>query len=256
MKIIYGPVASWRLGKSLGIDLICSASKICSFNCIYCQLEKTEKITTEREKFVPNHEIEKEIKYALKNTKPDVLTLSGMGEPTLAKNLQDTINVIRKNTNLPIAILTNSTFLGDKNVQNALKNIDIIVAKLDASNEELFKKINQPAKNLSFKKTLEGIKEMKENFDGKFALQIMFIDENKDYADEIAKIAREINPDEVQINTPLRPCPVKPLPKEELDEIVKKFSGLNVISVYHSEKPQTDPLDKVDLLKRRREELE
>ena len=82
----------------------------------------------------------------------------------------------------------------------------------------------------------------------------MFMKENKDYAHELAKLAREIQPNEVQINTPLRPCHVKPLPMEELDEIEKKFIGLNTISVYHSPKPITDPLDKLELIKRRRQE--
>jgi len=52
MKIVYGPVSSWRLGKSLGVDLICRPNKICSFDCVYCQLEKTEKITSKRNEFV------------------------------------------------------------------------------------------------------------------------------------------------------------------------------------------------------------
>jgi len=83
----------------------------------------------------------------------------------------------------------------------------------------------------------------------------MFIDLNKKYASEMARLAREIKPDEVQINTPLRPCKVKPLPMDELDEIEKAFKGLNTISVYHSTKPMTDPLDKLELIQRRRTEL-
>ena len=252
MKIVYGPVASWRLGKSLGVDLICSPKKICSFDCIYCQLEKTEKLTSKREDFVSIRDVEKEIKHALQETKPDVITLSGTGEPTLAKNMPDTIKVIRKLTKIPIAILTNSTLLYDKDVQNTLKKIDIIVAKLDAPNEKIFKIVNRPAKDITFNKTLIGIKEMKDIFKGKFALQIMFMNENKNYAKEIADLAREINPDEVQINTPLRPCEVSPLSKKEIKEIEKDFTGLNIITVYSSTKPKTDPLDKIEIFKRRR----
>ena len=80
----------------------------------------------------------------------------------------------------------------------------------------------------------------------------MFMKENKEYAYELAELAREINPDEVEINTPLRPCPVKPLTETELDEIEKEFTGLNTLSVYNSPKPKTDPLDKLELFKRRR----
>ncbi len=256
MKIVYGPVSSWRLGRSLGVDLICSPKKICSFDCIYCQLEKTEKITSQRTNFVSINDVEKEVKNALKQTTPDVITLSGTGEPTLAKNIQETIEIIKKLTKIPIAILTNSTLLYDRNVQKTLKNINIIVAKFDAPNEKLFEKINHPAKGITFNKTLNGIKEMRRNFAGKFALQIMFMKENKEYAKEIAELAKDINPDEVQINTPLRPSGVKPLSKKEIEEIEKKFTGLNTITVYNSPKPKTDPLDKIELFKRRRMELQ
>lgn len=254
MKIIYGAVASWRLGRSLGVDLICHPEKICSFDCIYCQLEKTNKLTSKREVFVPTNKIRKELKEALKVTKPDVITLSGMGEPTLAKNIDETIEVIKELTDLPIAILTNSTLMYIEEVKEALLKLDIIVAKLDAPNEELFKKINRPAPDITFENTIRGIKETRKEFKGKFALQIMFIEENKDHAAELAKLAREIKPDEVQINTPLRPCKVKPLSVKELDKLEKSFAGLNTISVYHSPKPKTDPLDKLELIKRRRYE--
>jgi len=140
----------------------------------------------------------------------------------------------------------------DKNVQSDLKELDIIVAKLYETNQVIFQKISRPAEGITFEQTLRGIKELRRDFMGKFALQIMFMGENKDYAHELAKLAREIQPDEIQINTPLRPCNVKPLPKGELDEIEKKFTGLNTISVYHNPKPMTDPLDKLELIKRRR----
>ncbi|MCK5112339.1 MAG: radical SAM protein [Thermoplasmatales archaeon] len=252
MKIIYGPVASWRLGKSLGIDLICSEKKICSFDCIYCQLEKTDRITRQRESFISLDKLKKDLQHVLQQTTPDVITLSGMGEPTLAKNMNEAIKIIKELTDLPLAILTNSSLMYDKNVQNDLKKLDIIVAKLDAPNQELFQKISRPAEGMTFEQTLRGIKELRRDFRGKFALQIMFMGENKNYVHELAKLAREVQPDEVQINTPLRPCNVKPLLKGELDEIEKKFTGLNIISVYHSPKPMTDPLDKLELIKRRR----
>ena len=251
MKYIYGPVASWRLGSSLGLDVICSPKKICSFNCIYCQLEKTERITDKRQEFVKTELIVEEAKKALKESKPDVLTFSGSGEPTLATNIGKIYEEIKKTTSLPFAILTNSTLFYDKEVQNDLKKLDIIVAKLDASNQKTFEKINRPAPSINFEKTLAGIKEMKKKFSGKFCIQTMFIEENKDEAEEIANICREINPDEIQINTPLRPCKVKPLAVEELDRIEEKFEGLPTISVYHSKKPVTDPLDKIQILKRR-----
>ena len=79
MKHVYGPVASWRLGRSLGIDLICSSRKICSFDCIYCQLEQTKRITAQKNCFVSIRDVKKELEQALEKTTPDVITFSGMG---------------------------------------------------------------------------------------------------------------------------------------------------------------------------------
>ena len=83
----------------------------------------------------------------------------------------------------------------------------------------------------------------------------MCINENKECAHQLVELAREIKPDEVQINTPTRSCDVIPLQKNELKKIEKMFHGLNTISVYTSRKPLTNPLDKAELIKRRRMEL-
>jgi len=257
MKIVYGPVSSWRLGRSLGVDLICSKEKICSFDCIYCQLGEPWKITAQRNNFVSIKEMRTELVKALQATSPDVITFSGTGEPTLAENLDLAIKTIRKISNIPLAILTNSSLMNREDVRNTLSKLDIVVAKLDAHNEEIFQMINQPADNITFKKTIDGIKKFKKIFTGKLAFQIMFIYDNMQYVDEIAQLTSSIVPDEVQINTPLRTCPVQPLAEKQLGHIEKifKIKGLNTISVYTSKKPKTTPLDKMELIKRRRMEV-
>ena len=95
MKIVYGPVSSWRLGKSLGVDLICSKEKICSFDCIYCQLGESWKKTAQRDTFISIEEMKRELLIALNTTSPDVITFSGMGEPTLADNMDLASKTIR-----------------------------------------------------------------------------------------------------------------------------------------------------------------
>ena len=253
MKILYGPVSSWRLGKSLGIDIICSKKKICSFDCIYCQLGKESKKTTNRKNFISLDELRKEAISTLQLVSPDVITFSGMGEPTLAKNLDLAIKTIRKITNIPLAILTNSTLMNNKNVIESLCMLDIVIAKLDAPNEKLFQEINQPANNISLKKTIESIKNFKNVYSGKLNIQTMFMNNNIQYVEEIADIVSEINPNEVQINTPLRPCSIKPLTERQIDKIEKIFikKNLKTISVYKSTKPKTSPIDKIEIFKRR-----
>ena len=256
MKIVYGPVSSWRLGKSLGIDLICSEKKICSFDCIYCQLGRQSITTTNRQDFISMDELNKEVIHILKKVSPDVITFSGMGEPTIVKNLDQAIRTLRKITNVPLAILTNSTLMNNKDVIESLFKLDIVVAKLDASNENLFQEINQPADNISFKETIESIKNFKNTYSGRLNIQTMFMNNNINYAKEIANVVSKIEPYEVQINTPLRPCSIKPLTEQQLARIEEIFKArdLNTISVYTSTKPKTSPLDKMELIKRRRSE--
>lgn len=239
MKIVYGPVSSWRLGKSLGVDLICQeGGKICSFDCIYCSLGKITEKTTERRKFVDTHLVEEELKKFIKKVDADVITFSGTGEPTLAQNLGDAINIARKVSRLPIAVLTNSSLMDKEGVRDDLAKADIVVGSLDASNEELFEKINRPSKEILLENLVEEMKKFQEKFKGKFSLEVMFVPENKDFSGEIAKIARAIKPDEVQINTPLRSSPVRPLTPQELKEAQKSFGGVNFRSVYEVKKPE------------------
>ncbi len=249
-KYIYGPVPSWRLGSSLGIDPISNVEKICTFDCVYCQVGETRILTDERKMFIPVAEIIRELNL-LPPLNIDYITFSGRGEPTLAQNLGQMIKAVKKARKEKIAVLTNSSLLYREDVQQDLLLADFVVAKLDASSQEVFEAVNKPIETIEFSEVLKGIKDFRNIYKGKLALQIMFIEENKNSAEDIAQIAGEINPDEVQINTPLRPCRVKPLPKEEIDNIESYFRGLNVISVYKSERKEVDPISDKDTLRRR-----
>jgi wyosine [tRNA(Phe)-imidazoG37] synthetase (radical SAM superfamily) len=251
MSIIYGPVSSWRLGKSLGIDLLNTRRKVCSFNCIYCQLGETGQFIIEPREFINLEQLTSEIEL-LSPIKADYATFSGMGEPTLASNLGEAIELARSILDLPIAVLTNSSLMFQEDVRQQLAHADTIVAKLDVPNEELFAVVNRPAPGLHFDRIKDGIRLFRDRYRGKLALQVMFIEANKDYASEIAALARQISPDEVQIDTPLRPSKVKPLPRENIASIREKFSNLsNVITVYEAPKPEVLPLDLAETLRRR-----
>ncbi|HOV89109.1 MAG TPA: radical SAM protein [Syntrophorhabdaceae bacterium] len=250
-KYIYGPVPSWRVGSSLGIDLLSQADKICSFDCIYCQLGKTDIHTKERKIFIPEEYVIKEIEMLPNDIDIDYITLSGRGEPTLAMNLGEVIKAIKKIRSEKVAVITNSTLIDDSHVQEELSYADFIIAKIDAGSEDLFHRINKPVKGIDFAHIVDGLKEFKKGFLGKLAIQIMFIKENVPYVDDLADMARAIDPHEIQINTPLRPCGVKPLDPDEISSLKEHFKGLNTITVYESEKKQIKPISHKDTLKRR-----
>ncbi|UCB57244.1 MAG: radical SAM protein [Candidatus Omnitrophota bacterium] len=249
-KYIYGPVPSWRLGESLGIDLLSGKNKPCSFDCIYCQLGKTYPRTLKRKLYVPTEKIIEEIK-ALPDIHIDYITFSGRGEATLASNLGEAIKALRRLRREPIAVLTNACLLNDKKVREELALADLVALKLDAPSQGLLNSINQPARRVKFAAILEGIKEFRKEYRGKLALQIMFVRGNASFAEDIAKLARDIRPDEVQINTPRRRSPVKPLSRSAILKIKKAFSGMNVISVYDAKHKKTRPLSAKDTRRRR-----
>jgi wyosine [tRNA(Phe)-imidazoG37] synthetase (radical SAM superfamily) len=250
LNYIYGPVPSWRVGSSLGIDLLSQKEKICSYDCLYCQLGRTGTPSMVRQLYVPEDVILKELDM-LPETSIDYITFSGRGEPTLAKNLGYAINAVKAARREKIAVITNSSLMDRQEIREELSQADLVIAKLDASSQESFIKVNHPCQGIEFNAVVEGMKEFKKDFRGKLTLQIMFMEENLIYAEDIVRIANEILPDEVHINTPLRPCAVDPLSKEEISEIKELFNGLNAISVYESQKKYTKPISDTDTMKRR-----
>jgi len=236
----------------LGVDPLSCKKKACSFNCVYCQLGRAGKLTSKKKLFIKTKDIIDEIK-SLKKIKADYITFSGMGEPTLASNLAGLIREIKKIRHEKIAILTNATTLRSKKIRNSLGLVDFVIAKLDAGCEKTFVKINNPVRGINFRSVLTGIKKFKKSYKGKLALQIMFTKKNKFEAKAISDLVRDINPDEVQINTPLRLNRCKALSKNEIDKIKSNFKDMNVMSVYDKKKKKIFFLNKEKILKRRAE---
>jgi wyosine [tRNA(Phe)-imidazoG37] synthetase (radical SAM superfamily) len=239
--IIYGPVASWRLGRSLGVDIICSRN-ICTYDCIYCQLGPSEEKTIIRRQFVEADKVIKALEEALPELKDetDIITVSGTGEPSLAVNIGEIIDGIHRVANFSVAVLTNGSLLFNKEVRSELKRAEIVVGSLDAGDPETWQKINRPHPKLDFYKMVEGMKIFSREYEELFALEVMVTSVNKDSVADIARLAADIAPYEVQINTPRRGSRVKALSPEEIDNISEKFTaqGLKIRSVYKSSLPE------------------
>ena len=248
-KYLYGPVPSWRLGRSLGVDPLSRKQKICSFNCTYCQIGETDRLQVERDVFITPLQIIGEL-LRLPDITVDYITFSGRGEPTLAANLSSLIHAVKEVREEKIAVITNSSLLTREEVRSDLRGTDLVVAKLDACTEESFQRINRPAEGIHLKDIVKGLKEFRSSYKGKLALQIMFQPENRAEAEGIAKLSDEIEPDEVQLNTPLRPCAVQPLSREEMERIRPFFAG-SVISVYEAEKVEVRSVSGTETLTRR-----
>lgn len=249
-RYIYGPVASWRLGRSLGVDLISTDGKVCSFDCIYCQIGPTRVHTLERKIFVPTDEVIEEIK-RIPEVKIDYITFSGMGEPTLAKNLGEVIRRVKELRDEPVAVLTNSSLISDSHVREELSAADKVIAKLDAATQDTFEKVCRPASRIRISSLVNGLCEFRRMFKGTLALQMMFIQENIHEAEAMAGLASLIEPDEVELNTPLRPCNVPPLSSQQLKDVEKFFAAFNIRNVYDSVDFDVTPIED-DKTRRRR----
>jgi wyosine [tRNA(Phe)-imidazoG37] synthetase (radical SAM superfamily) len=205
----------------------------------------------ERREFVSVDELAASLE-KVRGVPADYATFSGMGEPTLADNLGQAIQLARSILGLPVAVLTNSSLMSREDVRHELAQADVVVAKLDAPTEGLFQQINRPYVRSSLADTLNAISEFRRSFGGKLALQMMFLEANKECVAEMAGIAEDLLPDEVQINTPLRPCPVEPLSRQEIAAISRGFGGFKeVVTVYEATRPDVAPLHLEETLRRR-----
>ncbi|MEO0156509.1 MAG: radical SAM protein [candidate division WOR-3 bacterium] len=228
-KFIYGPVPSRRLGYSLGIDII--PFKTCPYNCIYCQLGRTTTQTIKRKKYIHKEKILAELKEILKHrAKIDFITFSGTGEPTLNTDIKDLINEIKKITDIPIAVITNSSFLFKPEVQKSLLNADVVMPTLTTINNDTFKKIHRPTPPITVKKVIDGLVKFRKIYKGKIYLEFMLIKGFNDSKEEIMglkDVIKRIKPDKIQLNTVVRPPNEKYARALTLKEMrkIKKIMG-------------------------------
>jgi wyosine [tRNA(Phe)-imidazoG37] synthetase (radical SAM superfamily) len=237
-KIVFGPIHSRRLGVSLGMNLLPTAGKICSFDCIYCECGFNEDTRT-TQKFPSREEVQAALSTKLltmqqEGVAPDVITFAGNGEPTLhpafGEIIDDTIEL--RNQLFPqakIAVLSNATRIDRPDVFKALNRIEDNILKLDSVSDKRIQQIDQPnAPQFSFERLLEGLK----RFEGNLIIQTMFLNGthqgesvNNMTAEEVEgwlNALQEINPKQVMIYTLDRDTPAKGLIKAtpaELDQI-------------------------------------
>lgn len=233
-KYLFGPVPSRRLGMSLGIDLV--PKKVCSLDCVYCEVGKTTKLTLERKEYIPLDKIKNELtNYFNHNPNPDYITFSGSGEPVLNCRINDVLQFTKKvKPNIPVAVLTNGTMLFDKTVRKDIMDADVVLPSLDAATNGVFKKINRPAKGLTIDKYIQGIIDFKNSYKGKLWLEIFILPGYNDFKDELIalkKAMQKINPDLIQLNTLDRPGTIPNLrgaTKKEMQDIIDFWELDNV----------------------------
>lgn len=229
---LYGPVPSRRLGRSLGIDLV--PHKICSYDCIYCQIGRTTEKTLVRKEYVPTAAILEEVARFIKEEHfgIDHISLTGSGEPTLHSGIGSLIEGIKAITPISVAVITNGSLLYEEEVRRDLLRADAVLPSLDGVSQEVFDKVNRPLSGLSVEKVIKGLVDFRKVYSGKVWLEILFCKGINDSEEELLKMKEAINqiqPDLIHLNTVVRPPSEKwtvPLDQKELERI-KAFFGRN-----------------------------
>lgn len=227
-KYLFGPVPSRRLGRSLGVDLV--PMKTCSINCVFCQLGPSDATTLERKEYVPTVEVINELSdWIEKDGAADCITLSGSGEPTLHTGFGEVLKFIKEMTDIRTVLLTNSTQLYLPQIRKDAAEADVIKVSLSAWDQASFEEINRPAKGLLFDQVIDGLMALRTEFDGQIWMEVFLVpgmNTLPEQVSKIARLARQIQPDRIQLNTAVRPPAesfVQPVPEAYLHTLVDLF---------------------------------
>jgi wyosine [tRNA(Phe)-imidazoG37] synthetase (radical SAM superfamily) len=228
-RIVYGPIESRRLGRSLGINLSPTTFKLCSLNCSYCQYGWTKSQTNDGKEYknkLPNlQEVVLSLREAFSVHKDfEYITFSGNGEPTLHPDFPEIVDVVLAMRahfwpHVKLAILSNSTTCGTPDIRKTLEKLDLPIMKLDVGNEQAFKRMNHGMPPVTLEGIVAGLKSL-----NKFVIQTMFvrgkIDNSSDWeVKSWIKRLEELKPLWVQIYTLDRGAASEQLERVELSRL-------------------------------------
>lgn len=239
--IIYGPIKSKRLGRSLGINLLPCDNKVCSFNCIYCHYGPTNLLETsqgllQKVKFPSITDVLQEVENVLQSEIGfDYITFSGNGEPMLHPQFREIAAEIkalkeRFRPNVSLTLLTNSSLVRQNDIVDSIVSIEFPIFKLDCGDEKTFRSINRPAPDLKISEIVAGLKRLAKKF--KITIQTVFINgltpnfANQAFENWLVAI-KDIKPAAIQIYSTDRPVAddrIKMLSKTQLEELAKTIN--------------------------------
>jgi len=207
-RYLFGPVPSRRLGRSLGIDTI--PHKVCTLNCIYCEVGRTTECTADRRHFDNPDNILAEFSrfYPALKEGLDVVTITGAGEPTLNLDMGYLIKGVKKISEHPVAVLTNSTLFTNSGVREELMAADVVVPSLDAATEDVYRKVCAPHRSFNIQDINNSVVDFSREFSGRLLIEVLLcagINDSDDELKRIADIIKRCRYDLVQLNTVHRP---------------------------------------------------
>jgi wyosine [tRNA(Phe)-imidazoG37] synthetase (radical SAM superfamily) len=254
-KYVFGPVASSRLGLSLGLDLI-GPDKTCTLDCVYCEVGPTRRLTLKRGEYAPPAGILAELERWKSESRrtPDYITLGGRGEPCLNSGLAEIISGAREVFHgVPVAVLTNSTLLGTPDVRRDLALADAVLPSMDSLLQNEFQAVNRPHPGLKLDSIAESLNEFRREYDGKIFLEILLVSGLNDTAGNLEKLeqyVRELSPDQIDVATMTRPGTEREaLPVDEpvlarwretlrAEQTLRKSSPMRTKEIFQTDDPE------------------
>ena len=233
-NIIFGPIRSRRLGLSLGVNLLPIDSKLCSFDCIYCECGWNDEHPGKR-RFNAREDVRAMLdetlqKMVAQGTPPDVITFAGNGEPTLHPDfesiIEDTIALRDKHCpGAKVSVLSNATQIHREDVRRALLRVDNNILKLDSAFDATVQLMNKPQGAYTVARTVELLKA----FEGNLIVQTMFLrgeylgqrvdNTTEEEVSAWLRLVEEVRPKQVMVYSLDRDTPCQTLEKVEKDEL-------------------------------------
>ncbi len=208
-KYVFGPVVSSRLGRSLGLDLL--GRKICSFDCLYCEVGPNTTRYTQRAEYVPFDQLMGELEHWLRhvNLPLDYVTMGGSGEPCLHSRLGEILQAARKlASRASTAVLTNSSLLYDPQVRAELAHADAVLPSMDTLVPGEFRKLNRAHSELDLNRIAHGLLDFRQEYKGRIYLEVLlakgFNDSEKNLS-LLRDYVKRLRPDRVDVVTLSRP---------------------------------------------------
>lgn len=241
LKYVFGPVPSWRLGQSLGIDPV--PLKTCNWNCVYCQLGRTQPVTMQRSRYVPEQDVIDEVRAALathEDSQIDWVTFVGSGETLLHAEIGWMLRQVKAMTDKPVAVITNGSLLCQPYVRWELAVADAVLPSIDIGSQDQYRRVNRPHREVSFERHVSGLATFRGEYHGQLWTEVMLVRGLNDGAAELAETAmqlKRVRPDEIHLNIPSR-SPVEPWvdcpSPEALTRATHAFESIAPVRVVHS----------------------
>ena len=253
-RYLFGPVPSRRLGLSLGVDL--NPVKVCTENCVFCQIGRTTELTLERKEWVPVRDVLAELdRWTAAGGRTDFVTLSGSGEPTMHTGFGAVLRHVKAGGRFQTALLSNGSLMWLPEVRKDAIAADVVKVTVSAWDEASFRRIHRPAPGLTFAKLLDGARALRGEYQGKLWVEVMLLPGFNDAPDQVRAIVEkvaQVRPDAVHLNTTMRPAlagvELPRVPEAWLRTVAPWFTPVAEIPVFSGKAPHPGVLTDAELV--------